>query len=223
MIDPVSELRTDAGRCHHCPAWQWWRDRTPHPDAKLERPKRAGQGDYATNAAMLLAPALGAAPREIAGRLGEELTDRLGSTLTGYEVAGPGFLNLVLSDDWHRDALRVGARAGGERFGAGGAPAPERILLEFVSANPTGPARRRQRPPRRLRRLARPDPASTTATRSTASTTSTTPARRSVVSANRFGPGRSARNRPRTATRAITSPTSPPRSTAPPMSRSTST
>ena len=109
---------------------------TLDPEAKLERPKRTGQGDYATNAAMLLAPALGSAPREIAGRLGEELNSRLEPTLTGYEVAGPGFLNLVLSDDWHRDALRV-VLSGGEGFSAGGALRPERILLEFVSANPT--------------------------------------------------------------------------------------
>lgn len=105
---------------------------------KLERSKRAGQGDYATNAAMLLAPIVGAPPREIADRLGLELERTLGPDLVGFEVAGPGFLNLVLSDDWHRDAVRH-ILAAGDRFGAGGAAHPERILLEFVSANPTGP------------------------------------------------------------------------------------
>ena len=85
---------------------------------------------------MLLAPVLGAAPREIAARLGDELAVRLGDSLSRYEVAGPGFLNLVLSDDWHRGALRQALDAGG-KFGAGGAAHPERILLEFVSANPT--------------------------------------------------------------------------------------
>lgn len=102
----------------------------------LERPKRAGQGDYATNAAMLLAPRLGAPPREIAEQLGQELTQALGSTLVGYEVAGPGFLNLRLSDGWHQDAVRYVLEAG-SAFAAGGAQRPERILLEFVSANPT--------------------------------------------------------------------------------------
>ncbi len=106
------------------------------PTPRLERPKRSDQGDYATNAAMLLAPVLGAAPREIAARLGDELAARLGDSLSRYEVAGPGFLNLVLSDDWHRGALRQALDAG-EKFGAGGAAHPERILLEFVSANPT--------------------------------------------------------------------------------------
>jgi arginyl-tRNA synthetase len=104
----------------------------------LERPKRAGQGDYATNAAMLLAPKLGSPPPEIAEQLGEELTRALGDTLVGYEVAGPGFLNLTLSDAWHRDAVRYVLDAD-QSFAGGGAQRPERINLEFVSANPTGP------------------------------------------------------------------------------------
>jgi arginyl-tRNA synthetase len=110
----------------------------PPSGLKVERPKRADQGDYSTNAAMLLAPSMQAPPREIAERLGAALTKRLGSSLHSYEVAGPGFVNLRLSDGWHRAALRAILDAG-ERFGAGGAPDAERILLEFVSANPTGP------------------------------------------------------------------------------------
>jgi arginyl-tRNA synthetase len=108
------------------------------PAIALERPRRAGQGDYATNAAMVLAPALGEPPRELAPRIGAELQERLGDALERWEVAGPGFVNLVLSDSWHRAALRE-VLAAGERHGAGGAPRPERILLEFVSANPTAP------------------------------------------------------------------------------------
>ena len=104
----------------------------------LERPKRAGQGDYATNAAMLLAPKLGKPPREIAELIGEELARALGETLVSYEIAGPGFLNLTLSDEWHQDAIRHVLDAG-ENFASGGAEHPERINLEFVSANPTGP------------------------------------------------------------------------------------
>jgi arginyl-tRNA synthetase len=105
---------------------------------RIERSKRAGQGDYATNAAMLLAPALGQPPREVAARVGEALTGSLGAALSGVEVAGPGFLNLTMSDAWLRDAVAF-ALAVGDRFGAGGAAVPERIVLEFVSANPTGP------------------------------------------------------------------------------------
>jgi arginyl-tRNA synthetase len=106
--------------------------------ARVERPKRDGQGDYSTNAAMLLAPVLRAAPREIAERLGAELTTILGDGLERVEVAGPGFLNLFLSDSWHRDALRSILNAG-DGFGAGGAAVAEKVLIEFVSANPTGP------------------------------------------------------------------------------------
>ena len=104
----------------------------------LERPKRAEFGDYSTNAALLLAPELGAVPRELAERLGSALKERLGDSLERFEVAGPGFLNLFLSDRWCRRAL-VGALAAGPEFGAGGARRPERTLVEFVSANPTGP------------------------------------------------------------------------------------
>jgi len=105
---------------------------------RLERPKRRGQGDYSTNAAMLLAPALGAPPREIAERVATELRAILGEDLERTDVAGPGFLNLVLSDGWHRRALRTVLEAG-ETYGSGGAAPAERILIEFVSANPTGP------------------------------------------------------------------------------------
>jgi arginyl-tRNA synthetase len=108
-------------------------------EPRLERPKRSGQGDYSTNAAMLLAPVLGAPPREIAERVGLELSSALGDALVRTEVAGPGFLNLFMSDGWWRDALASVLAAEGS-FGAGGAgDAAERVLVEFVSANPTGP------------------------------------------------------------------------------------
>jgi arginyl-tRNA synthetase len=105
---------------------------------RLERPKHAAQGDYSTNAAMLLAPVLRAPPREIAQRLADALGDALAGDLHRTEIAGPGFLNLMLSDGWHRGALRTVLRAG-EGYGGGGAQNPERVLVEFVSANPTGP------------------------------------------------------------------------------------
>jgi arginyl-tRNA synthetase len=107
-------------------------------EPRLERPKRVGQGDYSTNAAMLLAPVLDAPPRVIAERIEAQLTDVLGDDLERAEVAGPGFLNLWLSDRWQRGAVRAVLDAG-DRFGSGGASHPERVVLEFVSANPTGP------------------------------------------------------------------------------------
>src|SRR4051794_20194204 len=104
----------------------------------LERPPKAEFGDYSTNAAMLLAPVLGEPPREIATKLGDELRTDLDGALERVEVAGPGFLNLFLTDGWFRAAL-AGLLAAGEAYGGGTAASPERVLVEFVSANPTGP------------------------------------------------------------------------------------
>jgi len=104
----------------------------------LERPPRADFGDYSTNAALLLAPRLRASPREVAERLGAELQRMLGRSLTRFAVAGPGFVNLFLADGWLSGAL-AGVLAAGERFGAPASGGGERVLVEFVSANPTGP------------------------------------------------------------------------------------
>jgi arginyl-tRNA synthetase len=103
----------------------------------LERPKKAGFGDYSTNAAMLLAPALKAPPREIAERLGAALQERLGARVEKVEVAGPGFLNVFLADAWYVAA--TAHMLATDDWGAGGAEPAERVLVEFVSANPTGP------------------------------------------------------------------------------------
>jgi arginyl-tRNA synthetase len=110
----------------------------PSAAPTLDRPRHKGQGDYSTNAAMLLAPVLSEQPRRIAARIAGELSAMLGDRLDRAEVAGPGFVNLWLSDAWHRSALRSVLGAG-ERFGAGGADPVERMSVEFVSANPTGP------------------------------------------------------------------------------------
>jgi arginyl-tRNA synthetase len=134
-LAPLQEL---AESVHAATAAVRGADRQPPAKPRLERPRHQGQGDYSTNAAMLLAPVLGAPPREIAERVASELRSILGKDLERTEVAGPGFLNLVLSDRWHRRALGTVLNAG-ESYGSGGAARPERILIEFVSANPTGP------------------------------------------------------------------------------------
>ncbi len=110
----------------------------PPAGVTLERPPRLDFGDYSTNAALLMAPTLGCSPREVAQRLGSELQRLLGEELERFEVAGPGFLNLFLGGGWHRRAL-VAVLEAGAAFGVGGTDSPERILVEFVSANPTGP------------------------------------------------------------------------------------
>ena len=111
---------------------------TPRGTLTLERPRQAEHGDYATNAAMLLAGALKSRPRDVAERLAEAVARELGDQLSGVDVAGPGFLNLRLADAWYAEAL-ASVLAGGERYGAGTAARPQRVNVEFVSANPTGP------------------------------------------------------------------------------------
>jgi len=108
--------------------------------AALEPPANAEFGDLATNVAMTLAKQAKRNPREIA----DDLVARIGSAegLAGYvesaEVAGPGFINLTLSPRWFAEAARAIADAGDD-YGRGQADPAERILIEFVSANPTGP------------------------------------------------------------------------------------
>ena len=104
----------------------------------FDRPPKPEFGDYSTNAAMLLAPTMGEQPRAIAERLGGLVEQRLSDEVEKVDVAGPGFLNLFLSDAWWRDSLAA-ALAAGEGFGGASANPAERILVEFVSANPTGP------------------------------------------------------------------------------------
>jgi arginyl-tRNA synthetase len=135
VSSPLGELRAAVGRAAEMVTGAG--GRVPSP-IKVERPKRAGQGDYSTNVAMLLAPGLKSAPRDVAARVGDALAEVLGPELDRFEVAGPGFVNLFLAERWHRRALGAVLEAG-EEFGAGGAPAAHRVLVEFVSANPTGP------------------------------------------------------------------------------------
>ena len=102
----------------------------------LERPTDPAHGDYATNVALRMAGTLKRSPRDVA----EELAERVVSLpeLRSAEVAGPGFLNLFLADSWFAGALGD-ALARGPAFGGGSAATPERVQVEMVSANPTGP------------------------------------------------------------------------------------
>ena len=134
-MGPLEELRTAVED-----AASDLRNGKPAPAVRptLERPKKAGFGDYSTNAAMLLAPALGAKPRDIAEQLAGALSGRLGERVERVEVAGPGFLNVFLAQDWFVSALED-LLAAGDAFGAGTPETAEKVVLEFVSANPTGP------------------------------------------------------------------------------------
>src|SRR6187455_1765717 len=126
MADPLEELRATIRSATNA-----LRDGSSETNAPtLERPPKRELGDYSTNAAMLLAPARGQAPREIAELLREELGTRLGESAERIEVAGPGFVNVFLADRWHRESLAAMLQAGAA-FGAGAPERPERVLVEF--------------------------------------------------------------------------------------------
>jgi len=109
------------------------------PAILLERPKVASHGDVATNIAMQLAKAARRNPRELAEQIVQALTAQPGAAdlVASAEVAGPGFINLRLTAAAHQAVLDAIQKEGG-RFGM--QPARnEKMLVEFVSANPTGP------------------------------------------------------------------------------------
>ncbi|MCE2679514.1 MAG: arginine--tRNA ligase [Burkholderiales bacterium] len=106
----------------------------------LERPKQASHGDVACNAAMQFAKPAKRNPRELAQELVTFLQSRpeLSGLVEKIDIAGPGFINLTLSAA-ARQAVAAAVLAEGERFGRSDTHANETVLLEFVSANPTGP------------------------------------------------------------------------------------
>ena len=113
------------------------------PAIVLERPKQAGHGDLACNLALQLARPLKASPRQVAERLkaAVEQLDResaSGPLLEALEIAGPGFINLRLRAAAKRAVVGRVLRDGAD-FGRGARGARRQVMVEFVSANPTGP------------------------------------------------------------------------------------
>ncbi|MGH3079378.1 MAG: arginine--tRNA ligase [Gaiellaceae bacterium] len=103
---------------------------------ELERPGSAEHGDYATNVALRIAPSRGLTPRELAAEIAAGAVER--GLVEAAEPAGPGFVNLRVSDAWLAEALGE-ILAAGDAFGGGSADSLERVQVEMVSANPTGP------------------------------------------------------------------------------------
>ncbi|WP_126153685.1 arginine--tRNA ligase [Paracoccus haematequi] len=101
----------------------------------VEPPRDPAHGDMATNAAMVLAKPAGMKPRDIADRLAARLTD---PRIAAAEVAGPGFLNLRLSPAVWRGVVAAALNEG-EDFGRSTIGTGQKVNVEFVSANPTGP------------------------------------------------------------------------------------
>jgi arginyl-tRNA synthetase len=105
-------------------------------ELELERPSEPEHGDYATNVALQLAGTRRRAPREIAAEIAEAAAAL--DAVERAEIAGPGFVNLFLGDEWFAAALGEILEAG-DAYGGGAAGPRKRVQVEMVSANPTGP------------------------------------------------------------------------------------
>jgi arginyl-tRNA synthetase len=109
------------------------------PDAEsivIERPKSRDHGDYATNAALVLAKQVGRNPRELAAQIAEHLRDAPG--IAEVAIAGPGFVNITLEAAAQGEVARTVVTAGAD-YGHTDTLTGQRINVEFISANPTGP------------------------------------------------------------------------------------
>src|SRR6201994_1713344 len=102
----------------------------------VEPPRDAAHGDMATNAAMVLAREAKAKPRDLAEKIAAKL--RADDLIASVDIAGPGFINLTLKPQAWSDALRTVLREGAS-YGRGASGVSEKVNVEYVSANPTGP------------------------------------------------------------------------------------
>ena len=109
----------------------------PIPDFIIERPSNSANGDFSTNAAMTGAKAFKKAPRAIAESIVGHL-DLENTLFDRAEIAGPGFINFFLSQQYYTEILKD-IDAKGEDYGKSDFGKSQKVLVEFVSANPTGP------------------------------------------------------------------------------------
>jgi len=110
----------------------------PIPPFQMERPARKEHGDWSTSIALEVAKQAKMKPRDVADAIVKALGADPAEHIAGVEVAGPGFINIRLSHHWLTGLVRDVEQAG-EAWGHSSATAPEKIQVEFVSANPTGP------------------------------------------------------------------------------------
>ena len=108
-------------------------------DVRLERPQRLEHGDWSTNAALSFAKAAHKNPRDLADQVAAALAARPPRNMVGVEVAGPGFINFLLSPSWLHETLEDVLAAGESGYAAPDLGGGETVQIEFVSANPTGP------------------------------------------------------------------------------------
>jgi arginyl-tRNA synthetase len=139
MADPSNIFATVLARVHAALAALNASGALPPLDAArvvVEPPRDTTHGDMATNAAMVLAKEAKAKPRDLAEKIAEKL--RADDLIVSVDIAGPGFINLTLKSSVWTDELRAMLREG-EAFGKSTAGASEKVNVEYVSANPTGP------------------------------------------------------------------------------------
>jgi len=127
LIDAVRTALTDLGV-------------DPVPDVvQLERPANPDHGDWSTNVALVSAKVAGRNPRELGTALADHLSTAPPAHVVGVEVAGPGFVNFRLADSWLHEVLVDVVVAGTAGWGRNNHGAGAKVIVEFVSANPTGP------------------------------------------------------------------------------------
>jgi len=110
----------------------------PIPPFQMERPARKEHGDWSTSIALEVAKQAKMKPRDVADAIVKALDAEPAEHIAGVEVAGPGFINIRLSHHWLTGLVREVEQAG-DAWGRSSAAEPEKIQVEFVSANPTGP------------------------------------------------------------------------------------
>lgn len=103
----------------------------------VELPKREGQGDYSTNIAMVLAGIEKCNPREIAATVAEKIAQKT-FFIQNIEIAGPGFVNITIQPSVWQNVI-ASVYEGGDDFGKSHVGKKRKVMVEFVSANPTGP------------------------------------------------------------------------------------
>lgn len=106
-------------------------------DIEVSMPKRKEFGDFSVNTAMLIANKIGQKPREVAELIIENLPEEKDELFNKIEIAGPGFINFYVKEEAIVNKL-LQIEAGGEEFGTSNLGNGEKVLVEFVSANPTG-------------------------------------------------------------------------------------
>ena len=106
------------------------------PDIEIERPNNPDHGDFATNLPLRLARAARANPMQLAQLIAERIQP--GPEIAGFEPAPPGFINFKLSDEWLQQQVET-VLAAGDQFGSADMGTGRKVMVEFVSVNPTGP------------------------------------------------------------------------------------